>query len=138
MTKNRLFAKFLSLLDAHGTNLEKGAVAIRNTPRLLHMLRLYRQNAAHGSLGFSWIHFSPYLHDFDQEAGTASRHYFHQDIWAARKNYAARPAVHVDIGSRIGGFVAHFLTFMPVTVIDIRPLQSTVTGLTFMHADATD
>ncbi|HWF86113.1 MAG TPA: hypothetical protein VG222_14745 [Vicinamibacterales bacterium] len=51
-------------------------------------------------------------------------HYFHQDLWVAKRIYAARPAAHVDIGSRIDGFVAHLLTFMPVTVIDVRPLDS--------------
>ena len=33
------------------------------------------------------------------------------------------------------GFVAHLLTFMPVTIVDIRPLQSHVTGLTFVQGN---
>jgi GDP-L-fucose synthase len=74
----------------------------------------------------------------DSGAGTASGHYFHQDLWAARKVRDAAPPVHFDVGSRIDGFVAHVLTFMPVTVLDIRPLRADVPGLTFIQADATD
>ena len=43
-----------------------------------------------------------------------------------------------DIGSRIDGFIAHLLVFMPVMVVDIRPLKSTVDGLTFVQDDATE
>jgi len=55
----------------------------------------------------------------------------------ARKIYQARPAHHVDVGSRIDGFVAHLLCFMPVTVVDIRPLPVSIEGLTFIQDDAT-
>lgn len=79
----------------------------------------------------------PLLHDFDGAAGSATGHYFYQDLWAARLIHGRRPACHVDIGSRIDGFIAHLLTFMPVTVIDIRPLTSRVEGLSFIQQDAT-
>ncbi len=48
------------------------------------------------------------------------------------------PSRHIDIGSRIDGFIAHLLVFMPVTIVDIRPLQSPVKGLTFLRDDATE
>ena len=80
---------------------------------------------------------TPILADRYAGAGSASGHYFYQDLWAARNIYERRPAEHLDIGSRIDGFVAHLLTFMPVTVVDIRPLESTVQGLTFLQDDAT-
>jgi SAM-dependent methyltransferase len=65
-------------------------------------------------------------------------HYFHQDLWAARKIRERSPSEHFDVGSRIDGFVAHVLTFMPVTVIDIRPMSEPIEGLGFIQADATD
>ncbi len=80
----------------------------------------------------------PYLHDRDAAAAGIDRHYFHQDLWAARRIHEARPAVHVDVGSRIDGFVTHLLTFMPVIVVDVRPLDAGVEGLTFMRGDATE
>jgi len=79
----------------------------------------------------------PILVDYDAAAGVASGHYFHQDLWAARLIHGRRPPRHVDIGSRVDGFVAHLLTFMPVTVLDVRPLESDVDGLSFEQGDIT-
>jgi hypothetical protein len=80
----------------------------------------------------------PILTDFNDEAGVAGGHYFYQDLWAAKKIFQRRPNSHIDIGSRFDGFIAHLLVFMPVTVVDIRPLTSDVPGLTFIRDDATD
>lgn len=98
----------------------------------------FRKKTASGALGFSWFHLYPFLDEFVSEAGTASGHYFHQDRWAARRIFQRRPIHHVDIGFRIDGFVSHLLTFMPVTVVDIRPLSSKVRWLTFIQGDAKD
>jgi hypothetical protein len=77
------------------------------------------------------------LIDFGEDAESAAGHYFHQDLWAARKVFEQRPSRHVDVGSRIDGFVAHVLPFMPVTVVDIRPLTSNIEGLAFVQSDVT-
>jgi hypothetical protein len=79
----------------------------------------------------------PILTDRYASAGHAEGHYFHQDLWAAKKIFQERPDAHIDIGSRVDGFVAHVLAFMPVTVLDIRPLVSRVDGLTYLQDDAT-
>ncbi len=80
----------------------------------------------------------PILTDLDAEAGVAGGHYFHQDLWAARKIFERRPKQHLDIGSRTDGFVAHLLVFMPVTIVDIRPMESNIQGLTFFQDDAAE
>jgi len=77
----------------------------------------------------------PTLSDLYAESGTARGHYFHQDLWAARHVHARNPRRHVDVGSRLDGFVAHLLTFRDVEVIDIRTLSSSVRGLRFVQAD---
>jgi hypothetical protein len=77
----------------------------------------------------------PTLADKYAESGVASGHYFHQDLWAARRIRALQPERHVDVGSRIDGFVAHLLSFREVEVVDIRPLESRVEGLRFVQAD---
>jgi hypothetical protein len=79
----------------------------------------------------------PILTDRRASADFVETHYFHQDLWAARKIFINRPVQHIDIGSRVDGFVAHLLTFMPVTIVDIRPMASRVEGLTFLQDDAT-
>jgi SAM-dependent methyltransferase len=77
----------------------------------------------------------PCLHDRFVESGTASGHYFHQDLLVARMIYAANPRKHVDIGSRMDGFVAHLASFRAVEVMDIRPLMSPITNIRFVQAD---
>lgn len=107
-------------------------------PRYFRGLREYIRQSPEPPFQIRWSKLNPYLHDFEDAAGQASGHYFHQDLWAARLIYQRRPPYHVDIGSRVDGFVAHLLTFMDdVRVIDIRAMTSNVTGLSFVQEDAT-
>lgn len=71
-------------------------------------------------------------------AGSAKGHYFHQDLWFARRVRDANPAVHWDVGSRIDGFVSHLLVFRRVNVLDVRDLDSNVEGLSFHRGDITE
>lgn len=81
---------------------------------------------------------SPYLRDMEMGAGSVGGDYFYQDIWAARKIYERRPREHIDVGSRIDGFITHLLVFMEnVTVMDVRPMKENVPGLRFVEADCT-
>jgi hypothetical protein len=80
----------------------------------------------------------PILPERFDSSGIAKGHYFHQDLWAARKIRFSCPSMHIDVGSRIDGFIAHLLVFMDVTVLDIRDLTSNVKGLTFKKANLMD
>ena len=64
----------------------------------------------------------PILNEFVSCAGIASGHYFHQDLLVAQFIHSADPRRHIDVGSRIDGFVAHVASFRPIEVIDIRPM----------------
>jgi SAM-dependent methyltransferase len=110
---------------------------VAGLPRYWGDTRRYRAGAA-GRFPVQLRYLKPMLLDYTDQAGTADGHYFFQDLWAARKIFATRPQQHFDIGSRVDGFVAHVLSFMPVNVMDIRPLTSDVPGLTFVQADATN
>jgi SAM-dependent methyltransferase len=70
------------------------------------------------------------LDDRHDSAGTARGHYFLQDLWAAQRVYRFDAAEHVDVGSRVDGFVAHVASFRPVKYVDIRPMTTGVPGLT--------
>jgi SAM-dependent methyltransferase len=72
----------------------------------------------------------PMLDDRHDSAGTAKGHYFLQDLWAAQRVCRFQPAEHVDVASRVDGFVAHVASFCPVKYVDIRPLTTGVPGLT--------
>lgn len=79
----------------------------------------------------------PHLADRSQAAGSAEGHYFWQDMLVAQRIFSAGPKRHIDVGSRVDGFVSHLLTFRTVDVVDIRPLPHAVPGLTFVLDDAT-
>jgi predicted SAM-dependent methyltransferase len=61
--------------------------------------------------------------------------YFHQDLHVARLIHQRKPVTHLDVGSRVDGFVSHLLTFMDVTSIDVRPLTE-IKGMKCIDADA--
>src|SRR5262245_35414708 len=48
----------------------------------------------------------PCLGERNAESGKAKGHYFHQDLLVARRIFANNPHTHVDVGSRVDGFVA--------------------------------
>jgi hypothetical protein len=66
----------------------------------------------------------PIYDDFNKQAGTASGHYFHQDLLVASFIHKANPIRHIDVGSSVEGFVAHVASYRDIEVIDIRPLQN--------------
>ena len=132
-----LFRRAYQLLRQFGLRLDILGRSLAGLPRFWRQARAYRAAAAAGPFPLRWREINPILTDNRASAGIASKDYFHQDLWAARLIHQRRPARHVDVGSRVDGFVAHLLTFMPVDVLDIRPLASEVEGLNFIQADAT-
>jgi Caenorhabditis protein of unknown function, DUF268 len=81
----------------------------------------------------------PIFDDFRKLAGTASGHYFHQDLLVARFIKAANPTRHIDVGSSIEGFVAHVASYREIEVIDIRPLRDIGhSQITFRQGDLMD
>jgi len=78
---------------------------------------------------------NPYLGDRFKEGGSTKNEYFWQDLLVAQKIFQARPERHVDVGSRIDGFVAHVASFRSVEGIDIRQVSSKIPGVVFRQAD---
>src|SRR5690348_13939918 len=56
----------------------------------------------------------PCLTDRFDTSGVARGHYFHQDLYDAQRIHAAAPRRHIDMGSRVDGFVAHVAAFRPI------------------------
>jgi SAM-dependent methyltransferase len=63
------------------------------------------------------------------------QHYFHQDVWAARRVAERRPARHVDVGSRVD-YVGFLTALTDVVFVDIRPLDARIEGLTSVAGSA--
>lgn len=81
---------------------------------------------------------APCLHDRSEEAGVTSSEYFWQDLIVARAIHRANPKKHVDVGSRLDGFVAHVASFRDIEVFDIRPVTTSIPGVIFRKADVMD
>jgi len=77
----------------------------------------------------------PILGDRFLPPGTFKGHYFHADLWTAQKIYLNNPINHLDIGSRIDGLVSHLLCFRSVHLLDVRAVDSSIEGVTFIQAD---
>lgn len=74
------------------------------------------------------------LSEWDQSAGHLGA-YFFQDLAVARWVLKAAPERHVDIGSRIDGFIGHLALFREVEVLDIRPMDQIIPGVRFHQLD---
>jgi len=77
----------------------------------------------------------PILTDYRDWAGTMKGHYFHQDLYVAQAINQAKPSKHVDVGSSISGFVSHVASFMPIEILDIRPIPSLSKNISFTQQD---
>ncbi len=77
----------------------------------------------------------PCLRDWYDEGGATKSEYFWQDLLVARMIFSAKPHRHVDIGSRIDGFVAHVAAFREIEVFDIRPIHASIPGVIFRQED---
>ena len=90
--------------------------------RVIRIPRYLRERAKFKLGGGIISHTYPITNDYDNSAGTASGHYFHQDLLVAQFIFEANPKTHIDIGSRIDGFVAHVAAFRKIKIFDIRML----------------
>ncbi|PUE31190.1 hypothetical protein B9Z35_09205 [Limnohabitans sp. Jir61] len=81
------------------------------------------------------LKFRPCLFDWYDEGGSTKDEYFWQDLYVAKEINYANPIKHVDVGSRIDGFVAHVASFRDIEVFDIRPITSKIQGVIFRQAN---
>jgi hypothetical protein len=81
------------------------------------------------------INLVPCLHDRFQEGGATKGEYFLQDLLIAQMVFSNSPSRHVDVGSRIDGFVAHVASFRDIEVFDVRPITTKIPGVIFKQAD---
>ena len=105
--------------------------AIRGIPWFLRSYFAFlKLNGIHG------IQLAPVLLDRSDSSGNADGHYFWQDLICARWVYETSPSRHLDIGSRIDGFISHLLSFREVEVVDIRQPESEIPGVISHVSDA--
>lgn len=97
----------------------------RKTASLLYYPKFKKQLNEFKRLGGVVTNRYMILQDFADQAGTAGGHYFHQDLLVASFINQKNPIRHIDVGSRIDGFVAHVASFRKIEIIDVRSLKDT-------------
>ena len=117
------------LSEQFGIDPRKMLRSLRGLPRYLRDYMRFRS----GYRGR--LELLPCLHDWHEEGGATKLEYFWQDLLVARKIFEARPQRHVDIGSRVDGFVAHVASFREIEVFDVRPISTPIPGVRFKRAD---
>lgn len=102
---------------------------IYGIPRYLHDFFYFKKEYS------GPIKFQPCLHDWYEEGGETKDEYFLQDLLVAKNIFEANPERHVDIGSRVDGFVAHVASFREIEVFDVRQMTTQIPGVVFKQAD---
>jgi SAM-dependent methyltransferase len=124
-----------NVLRSLGLDPRRGLRTLRALPWYLRSYRAFKRSSAQSRSRIPLGKKYPCLDDRRAAAGVASGHYFHQDLHVARLIHRNAPRHHVDVGSRVDGFVAHVAVFRKVEVLDIRPVSSTAENISFTVAD---
>lgn len=131
----RLARLINGLLLTFGVDLRTMIRAVVGLPAFVRDLQQFRVQAKQSHAAFAFGSLYPCLDDRFQQSGSATGHYFHHDFLAARRVFENVPSRHVDVGSRLDGFVAHVASFRSIEVIDIRPQHARIQNIEFIQAD---
>ena len=129
--------KLCSLMVLFGLDIKKTINTIRGLTFYYRDLKTIKNQEKFSKNSFPWGKLYPCLDDRFLESGAVKGHYFHQDLLVARKIFENNPELHIDVGSRIDGFVAHVASFRPIKLLDIRLMTSTIHNITYDYCDIT-
>jgi SAM-dependent methyltransferase len=104
-------------------------------PAFLKEYKAIKQQAAHSRELFPFSRLYPCLQEKNQQSGILAEHYFYQDLHVAQMIFRNNPARHLDIGSRVDGFVAHVASFRDIEILDVRDLHINSRSIRFTRAD---
>ena len=137
MVKGKLYiiiSRVYWMLVEFGIDLLRMKSAFRGVIAFLMDKKVFK-NEGVGGCPFEWALPRPCLVDRFCESGTGSGAYFHQDLWVAQRVFKNNPRRHIDVGSRVDGFVAHVAGFREIEVCDIRPLTTSATNIHFFQTN---
>lgn len=122
-------------LVALGFDLRKTLACLRNLLLLVKEYAVLKKKNEDAERKWHIKFSMPCFCDRHEQAGCATGHYFHQDLFVAQKVFQRNPRKHVDVGSSVAGFVAHVAAFRPIEVFDIRPIKAKVENIAFRQCD---
>jgi len=124
-----------NLALAFGYDPKRMLNAFRGLPAYLAELATITAELDSSERKFAFGNLYPCLDDRFADSGVAKGHYFYQDWLVANRIFKNNPEIHVDVGSRVDGFVAHVAAFRTIHVLDIRPLSTNVPNIKYLQAD---
>lgn len=77
----------------------------------------------------------PIIGEHAESGGYVIPHYFNQDIIVASYIFINKPLKHVDVGSRLDGFISHVASFREIEVFDIRNIETKIKNIKFKKLD---
>lgn len=133
--KTILYWRLVRVMRLLGFDPETTVRSVASLPWYLKDCIKYAEQYGQSKQVFESVRLNPQLFDRNTQAGVAKGDYFYQDLLVAQRIFRAAPHRHVDVGSRIDGFVAHVASFRQIEVFDLRPIQHNVTNITFRQAN---
>jgi hypothetical protein len=124
-----------SILCQFGLNLLK-LKNILNIPLFIKSFIRYKMlSSNNGSMNNHLDFIFPVLGEHKEKSSAVIKHYFNQDLLVASYIYKNNPKKHVDVGSRVDGFVAHVASFRKIEVFDIRGNNFQFKNIIFKRKD---
>lgn len=117
-----------SFISQFGINLLKFKKIIFLPKFILDLIQYKRLN---GKIDYLF----PVIGENIESSGQIIPHYFYQDLIVASYIYKNKPLKHVDIGSRLDGFVSHVASFRQIEVFDIRDNKINYKNIKFNKLD---
>ncbi len=122
-------------LQSFGIDFKKFVNSLRGVPWFYRNLNTIKKQITLSKGDFPITKLYPCLDDRFDKSGTLPLHYFYMDRHVAARIWENNPIKHVDIGSRVDGFIAHLSVFRQVEVFDIRPAVFMIPNVSFRQTD---
>ena len=129
-----MFKTFFRILSSLSIQPKLVVTSLKGWPAFRRDLREIK-NQLKTNKDFKISRLYPVLRERFETNGDLKSHYFHEDLTIARRVFENKPIKHVDVGSRVDGFVAHVASFREIEVFDIRPQTASVKNIMFVTAD---
>ncbi len=124
------FKKINIILNSIGINIFKSVRATISLSFFFKDYLSFKKNS-------TWKHIiNPQLFDKGKE-GAIYGEYFFQDLYVAKAIIRENPQSHIDIGSRVDGFIGILSLNRSVDVFDIRPINIKIENIKFHQYDIT-
>jgi SAM-dependent methyltransferase len=123
---------FRAILRNAGIDPQRLLSALRGWRRYTQDRKTFQRTGNHGS--FAWGKELPILTERDESSGSLGA-YFFQDQLVARWIHSSATSRHIDVGSRLDGFIGSLSVFREVEVIDIRSQPESVHNVKFHQLD---